>query len=463
MKLKLLFILFLFYIFNIAFSSEKDENKYFIVKEINIIENNRTKDAVIISELPFKVGSEISVEHLQNQIERARQNILNTSLFNKVDIEVQYIDSNEISVYIEVSERWYMWVLPIFENAGRNFSDFLNNNDGSWYIYGIYIKHYNFRGRNEKLSLRAVTGYKDQLEIVFENPGRSNGSGWKILYRFQNDNQTAYSTKNDQQVFFKNLNNWTVRQNKIELNYYFRDGIYNNHRFIITYDDVQISDTLYSLNSLFLPLSKHQCSLLTAGYEYKFDTRNLKIYPTEGNYFETSISRVGIGLKSNYDGFFNAKILTGIYRPLFYGFYANSLLIIQGYSKKEVPYFFNAGLGYDNYLNGYEFKVIDGSFYSAIKNQLLYELIPRVDKTLDFMPISQFSKFHYALYLRLHFDAGYVYNSSPIIENKLTNKFIFGYGIGLDFVTIYDKVLTINISRTNTSKQRLFIHFNLSL
>ncbi|MCL2072957.1 MAG: hypothetical protein FWH18_03480 [Marinilabiliaceae bacterium] len=458
------FLIFFFICFLIVeLFPQTTENEICIVKNITINGNHRTKDAVILSELPFSIDSEIIFDQLIFQSERAKQNILNTSLFNKVEIQVQHIDNNEITINIDVDERWYLWVLPIFENAGRNFSDFLYRNDGSWFIYGIYIKHYNFRGRNEKISLRAVTGYKDQFEFAYENPGRSNGSGWKFFCRSQRDNQTAFNTFGDEQIYLKLTKSWTVRQNMIEMNYYLRDGIYKNHRFLAAYEDVKISDNLFALNPNFLPLSAQKSRQLIAGYEFKFDTRNLKIYATDGNYFEGSVIRTGMGMVSDYNGFFDAKIVTGLFRPLSKRFFANSLLTLQAYSKKEIPYFFKAGMGYDDYMNGFEYKVVDGSFYSTLKNQLLFELVPRRDKTLNFIPVKQFSKFHYAFYLRLHLDAGYVYNGMPVSENKLPNSFLLGYGIGFDLVTIYDKVLSVNYSRTNFGDYGFFVHFNLGL
>lgn len=443
--------------------SEEVENETYIVKEINVTGNKRTKSAVIISELPFQAGSTINRNKLEDLLERAELNILNTSLFNKVTIETQIVDNYNMIFNITVDERWYLWFLPIFENEGRNFSDFLKRNDGSWYNYGIYIKHYNFRGLNEKISLRAITGYKDQLIFDYENSGRNNSPGWGLLYRLQQNNQIPYSISNDKQMFMKLKNNWAMRQNRVELNFFFRHDLYQYHRLSAVYENINISDTLYALNSKYLPLDKQKSSQFILAYRYKYDTRDLKIFPLDGNYVEAYISRVGLGIISDYKGFFDGKFTMGVYRPLVNRLYSNSDLVVRGYSKKEIPFFFNAGYGYDDYLNGFEYKVVEGSFYTTLKNMLLFELIERKDKTLNFIPIRQFSKFHYAFYLHLHADVGYVYKNSPIPENKLPNSFLFGYGVGIDLVTIYDKVLRINYSRTNFGEQGFFIHFNLSL
>jgi len=454
--------LLLCFLFFPVFSEEK-ENENLIVKEISVSGNKRTKEIIIISELPFTLGSEISINKLDELLERAEQNVLNTSLFNKVTIDTLLVDSNNVIFNINVDERLFLWILPIFENEGRNFSDFLRLNDGSWFNYGIYVKHYNFRGRNEKISLRAITGYKNQLVFDYENSGRNNSLGWGCTFRMQENNQIPFIVLNDKQVFLKLKRSWAIRQNRLELNYYFRHNLYHYHRLTAGYESVKISDSLHTLNPNYLPLDKKQSSQLILSYRYKHDTRDLKFYPLNGNYIEAEISRIGLGIVSDYSGFFDSKFKFGVYRPLTNRLYSNSDLTFRAYSKKEIPFFFNAGFGYDDYMNGFEYKVVEGTLYTTLKNMLLLELIPRKDKTLNFIPIKQFSKFHYALYLQLHVDVGYVYNDAAIIRNQLPNSFLFGYGIGIDLVTIYDKVLRINYSRTNFGDQGIFIDFNLSL
>ena len=77
--------------------------------------------------------------------------------------------------------------------------------------------------------------------------------------------------------------------------------------------------------------------------------------------------------------------------------------------------------------------------------------------------MEQFKNFHYALYLSINADVGYVYNDLHLPYNKLPNSFLFGYGIGVELVTIYDKVLKLNYSLTNFGEHGIFIHFNLAM
>jgi hypothetical protein len=129
----------------------------------------------------------------------------------------------------------------------------------------------------------------------------------------------------------------------------------------------------------------------------------------------------------------------------------------------EVPYVFRTGLGYNEYLNGFEFHVIDGSSYGGAQNKLIYELIPRRNRTLRWIPLEQFSQFHYAFYVKLHFDVGYVFNENSLPGNRMDNSLLMGYGLGVDMVTFYDKVLSLNYSFNNFAEHGFYFQINLSI
>jgi outer membrane protein assembly factor BamA len=119
----------------------------------------------------------VKINDLNGQIERGKQNLENTSLFNSVEIEYSYTDRRRVIFNITVKERWYLWAFPIFEQEGRNFSDFLRLNDGSYFNYGLYVKHDNFRGRRETLRLRMITGYKKEFMFELSKAGFESAIG----------------------------------------------------------------------------------------------------------------------------------------------------------------------------------------------------------------------------------------------------------------------------------------------
>ncbi|HLA51786.1 MAG TPA: POTRA domain-containing protein, partial [Flavitalea sp.] len=60
-----------------------NERPAFVVGEIIVTGNKRTKDYVIARELPFKSGDSINLTDLVKQFEIARQQLINTKLFTE--------------------------------------------------------------------------------------------------------------------------------------------------------------------------------------------------------------------------------------------------------------------------------------------------------------------------------------------------------------------------------------------
>lgn len=69
----------------------------------------------------------------------------------------------------------------------------------------------------------------------------------------------------------------------------------------------------------------------------------------------------------------------------------------------------------------------------------------------------RFAKFHYAFYLSLNGDVGYVTNHH---REPLANQWLYGYGIGLDFVTYYDITLRTEFSFNHLGKSGIYFHFS---
>ena len=126
------------------------------------------------------------------------------------------------------------------------------------------------------------------------------------------------------------------------------------------------------------------------------------------------------------------------------------------------PFYVKQGLGFGNDLvRGYEYYVVDGISYIINKNNFKYELIKPHIKKFNFIKNEKFNMIHYALYLNLFADCGYTYDYKPInlLSNNLSNSFLYGYGVGIDIVTYYDKVLRLEYSINKMSEKGFFINF----
>jgi hypothetical protein len=104
-----------------------------------------------------------------------------------------------------------------------------------------------------------------------------------------------------------------------------------------------------------------------------------------------------------------------------------------------------------------ELYLVDGNGYFLTTNSIRWEMVPPKVKNIYKLKNERFAKIHYAFYLSLNADVGYVYNK---FHEKLTNQWLYGYGIGLDFVTYYDIAFSTDFSINKFGQKGIFFHFS---
>ena len=92
------------------------------------------------------------------------------------------------------------------------------------------------------------------------------------------------------------------------------------------------------------------------------------------------------------------------------------------------------------------------------KYNLKIQLIKPTVKTLPLIKMEQFNKVHYAVYINVFADAGYVNNEFPDPTNTMVNNWQFSTGVGIDFVTYYDQVMRIDYAINRIGEKGLFFH-----
>jgi outer membrane protein assembly factor BamA len=435
---------------------------YLIVHNIIISGNKVTKAATILKELTFKQHDKIMVEHIGEVLQRSRQNLLNLSIFNFVSISYS-LQQEQAIFHIRVEERWYWWVFPIIEHADRNFSSFLEQGDLTRMNYGMYLQKDNFRGRNESLRFKFRVGVANEFAVFYDAPQLKGKSGWGLDVYALAHNQMAINSVNNKPVYMKFDDEPGRYQVAASVFYHYRPQLYRRHRLAIAYHYNQVNDTLLYLNPDFLTNGKARLNFVTLSYSYSYDKRDSKVYPLKGFFFLGSVSKLGFGIwdKAMDDVTLEGRL--GFHTPLAKRFYYGVETFVKGSSSDQLPYMFSAGLGYKNFINGYELYVVDGTRYGMVQNRLLFNLVETKVVKLNFIPLSQFSKIHYALYLRPFFDLGYVNNQHPRFNNRMANEWQYGYGLGLDLVTFYDKVFSINYSFNKFGEHGFYAHLNLTM
>jgi hypothetical protein len=125
----------------------------------------------------------------------------------------------------------------------------------------------------------------------------------------------------------------------------------------------------------------------------------------------------------------------------------------------DIPYYNQQGLGYDDYVRGYEYYVIDGQHYGLFRGNALFAIIVPRDYYVHPIPLESFRTVHVAVYVNAFVDAGYVWDRYYAEQNFLDNTPMSGGGLGLDLVSSYDQVARFEYSINALGETGFYLHF----
>lgn len=428
------------------------------IQRIQIEGNKKTKEWIITRELPFKTGDTIDTADFSAKLQQAEQNLMNLSLFNFVFM-VPQIEHSEVSIRIIVKERWYTFPYPIFELADRNFSTWLKAKRWDRVNYGVQLQQDNCRGRRETLKLVFRRGYDQEYGISYEIPyidkRKSVGIGLVALY--DRSHETPVSSKDNQLLYFKSAVGAAIEKYNFGLLVSYRKEVHNSLDLLIGFNQLHISDSLSSLYpDFFTRGTANRHFFLHA--KYKNDYRDIKAYPLKGHYFDVELMKTGFGFFENNPDVFSLKSSLRKYYVLADNWYA-ALGSGGKVSLGGQPYYYQRGLGYENEMvRGYQHYVVDGQQYLYGKANVKYALLEEQRIHLKWLPFSKFNTIPYSIYLNIFTDAGYAWDRFYENGNPLNNSFLFGAGIGLDYVTYYDKVIRLEWALNKQKESGIFIH-----
>jgi len=439
-----------------------------IVGSIAFEGNKTTKDHIIARELMFSEGDTLTDARFADLLEKSRENMINTSLFNFVSYDlINSPDHHEqVDVVFKVTERWYIWPWPVIVFADRNFNTWWNENRSlSRMSYGVILKWGNFRGRKEQLDITARFGYNElygfEYSIPYLNKKETLGLGMGAAYG--RSHEVPIMNEDDKLVYYKDDDEYIQQEIRSYLSLLIRNKIYNTHTFRIEYDYWKFADTLNMINPGFTPDGREILQFFSLRYQYKSDHRDDKPYPLKGYYFDVEVAKRGFEIFDNggLDVFY---VLTTFrkYFQLGNRWYYATGLNSRFSNESQQPFYMNRAIGYGrDIVRGYEYYVVNGQNFGIFKNNLKFALLPRRDMNIDFLKSEKFSKVHYAFYLNAFFDMGFVDNfyPDPDHNNQLENSLLIGYGIGLDFVTYYDLVFRFEYSFNRMNEHGFFLHF----
>ena len=361
----------------VSAQESKQSSRIFIVDKIEITGNKLTKPKIILREMEFKETDTVPGENMIPFLERSRENLVNTSLFNFVNIDTIPLKSkNHYLARVRLIERWP--VIPDF-----NFR-FMDRNLGAWWeakkisrlTAGTDIIHYNFRGRRENLILGISVGFNERLSLTYLIPfiNRKQTIGIGASFSFVGNREVAYITSIDRPKYFFEKKRYLKKWIKSYIQLIYRPTYNNTHTIKLIYENISYNDTLNKLNPGFGPCGLHKtgAKFYSVDYQFKSEKRNNKFYPLKGYYFDLDIEKKGLFKGDDLKTFSFHSTLRNFFKIckwIYWGSEISGKYCLQ-YDKS---YLATRALGYDrDYVRGYEHYVIDGQNFALFKSNLKF-------------------------------------------------------------------------------------------
>lgn len=448
------------------FSDAVDSSQKYIISKVFFAGNKKTKSSILLRELDIKEGDSLSLKRIFEQLEMNKNRIFNTGLFISVDV-VPIIKDQSIELLFLVKERWYIFPLPIFEIGDRSFNEwwYQRGRDLSRTNYGIHFEHKNFRGRNERLKLLWQEGFTPKYELAYFIPylNKKQRAGIGFAVQYSQNKQVAVFSDNNKLVFLK-AEERLRSMIKLEANYVYRAGFFLRHHFYIRYRIHEVADTIAQINPDYLGSGKKEQRFFHLTYVMNHDKRNIQAYATEGSLTQFTVDKQGIFISDDLN-FLTSSLAYSKYFKLSERWFASSNSRVFWTDRNDIPYLNLSPLGFGkNYLRGYDLNVIDATSHAFTKSTIKYRFLNQVFNLNSKLIFNQFKTFPISCFLTAYHDIGYAHN--PLIQpenEKLLNKVLNGYGVGMDIVTFYDTSVRIEYSFNQFGKSGVFFHFSSDL
>lgn len=435
-----------------------DNKAQYTIGKIIITGNKKTKDFILLRELPFRSGETYLLQDLVKKFDDGRRQLMNTALFHTVVVAAGDFRGSVVDVWVEVRERWYLFPLPFFKPVDRNLNQWVVEQKASLsrVNYGAKVMYNNATGRNDKLRLWLVNGYTKQLSLSYDRLYIDKNLKWGMKFSFATgkNKEINYNTINDKQVFLKDGDRFMRNFLNTELELTYRRAIKTRHSFGIGFQREAVGDTILTLNPTYFKAGRNSVQFPEVHYRMEYYDLDYIPYPTKGY-----AANIFLG-KSGLNNILNVWQLhvkgLGSWHVFPKTFFK---LNVQGGLKVPFrqPYFAQRFLGYgDMFMQGYEYYVVDGVAGGCMKATLTRELlnfnirVPKLKgRSAEKIPVRILGK--------IYGNTGYVHNPQPG-DNMLSNRMLYSGGIGLDIFTMYDVTFRFEYSFNQLGQNGLFLH-----
>lgn len=431
----------------------------FGVSGILVDGNKRTKERIILRELTFQEGDTLGADELYDQLRRSRENLLNLGLFNTATLLPTFLGPHEVFITITVDERWFWWPKPVIHFADPNFNTWWLTKDLRRLNFGLELYRYNVRGRNETLIAKAQIGYSKEYGLTYRMPFVDKRQRWGVEVGGGHGEQDEITigTAGNKRIFLKTPTENIINHWQLGMQVTLRPAHDLRHAWGISWTDAAVRDTVVRRNPEYFGAGAGHTAYLSLNYTLVFDQRDSRSFPLNGSYAKVSLERNGVGPGQPGVTSLLAKVQHSWRRGGRWSL--GGSLAGKLSDGTERHYYLQEGLGYDAYLRGYEYYIIDGQQYFLGKANVLFALLKPRTFRAEPIPFEAFRTLYLAIYLNAFTDQGYVADHRHALANPLANHWQQAYGLGLDIVTSYDQVLRLEYAVNGLSETGFYLHF----
>lgn len=445
-----------------------DDTTMLTIQRIDVIGHDYTRRSFILREIITRPGDQIRANELPLLIERNELRLLNSKVFNNVEIKVdQSHPGNQISLCIEGQEPTrYADFVPLLELADRNFNVWWRDYNFSLRRVnaGGYLKHNNITGQGDPIRLLLQFGYTNKYELVYQlpfaNPAKTFGLEAQIL--ISRSKEVNYASRENRQLFYFNPDDYQYFRRRFILQTRYKPKNLNAFLIRAEYYVNTISDTIAeTLNPEFFGNGRTLQRYPALAVSYEHDERDIKPYPLRGSLWRVEVKQSGVPV---LDDDVNLTTLSATFRK-YYSYtpklsYESDAAGRLAVFRTRPPFVNSRALGYfDDYVRGYEFYVMDGLDFALWKQSIRYRIWrKKLVAPKGTVLVKGLREHPLRAYAAFNLDLGYVNDPYHGTQHILTNKPLLGYGVGVDIVYRYNTVIRLELSRNDLGETGYYLH-----
>jgi outer membrane protein assembly factor BamA len=348
-----------------------------VVRDIEVLGNQTTKEYVITREMLLKPGMPLT----QELVDHDRQRIYNLRLFNRVDIEVVPEENNEATVFVVVHERLFFYPFPVL---GFKYRDIRN------FYYGLGLTHQNLGGRNEKLYFSFALGFDQWVKLEYQDPRLTPDD----LFWGAGAGAARYQNLSPQLGFYYQ------RGYNAHVSFGKRFGLYRTAEIRFDYEILQVPSEI--TGGTISPAGRD--AFPSVSLQVGHDSRDLSEYATRGYLVKAFFSKSGFSGKGV--DFFRYGIDVSGLLPVFDGAALGARAFTSLAGGPAIPPYKYVYFGYGERIRGHFSTVLEGENIAGATAECRIPILSPRYYVFPYAIIPELGVWRYGVFFSLFADVG---------------------------------------------------------